>query len=191
MKELVKDAIANSFVELAAEKPFKQTTIKDILTKCGISKQTFYNYFRDKYDLMNYVYLSGVEAVIAQVGGYHADMQKAGQGAAELCRGKRQYFLTISRIDEQNSFSEYYYQHTYDYYVRRITHNFGKEALTKEVIAALEFNCSGTQKLFVDWVRKGMIESPEYISKVIFRSMPDILKPLLLDTVEDLDLPDE
>ena len=185
MKELVKDAIANSFVELAAEKPFKQITIKDILTKCGISKQTFYNYFRDKYDLMNYVYLSGVEAVIAQVGGYHADMQKAGQGAAELCRGKRQYFLTISRIDEQNSFSEYYYQHTYDYYVRRITHNFGK------VIAALEFNCSGTQKLLVDWVRKGMIESPEYISKVIFRSMPDILKPLLLDTVEDLDLPDE
>ena len=75
--------------------------------------------------------------------------------------------------------------------MRRITHNFGKEALTKEVIAALEFNCSGTQKLFVDWVRKGMIESPEYISKVIFRSMPDILKPLLLDTVEDLDLPDE
>ena len=191
MKELVKDAIANSFVELADEKPFKQITVKDIMQKCGISKQTFYNYFRDKYDLMNYVYLSGVEAVIAQVGGYHADMQKAGQGAAELCRGKGKYFITISKIDEQNNFSEYYYRHTYDYYVRRITNNFGKEALTKEVIQALEFNCAGTQKLFVDWIRNGMVESPEYISKMIFRSMPEILKPLLLDTTEDLDLPEE
>ena len=52
MKELVKDAIANSFVELAAEKPFKQITIKDILTKCGISKQTFYNYFESSAPMM-------------------------------------------------------------------------------------------------------------------------------------------
>ena len=117
MKELIKDAIANSFVELADEKPFRQITITDIIRKCGISKQTFYNYFRDKYDLMNYVYLTGVEAVIDQVGGYHADMQKAGQGAGELCRGKGKYFITISKLDEQNSFSEYYYRHTYDYYV--------------------------------------------------------------------------
>ena len=114
----------------------------------------------------------------------------AGGGPAEHCRGKGKYFVTISKIDEQNNFSEYYYRHTYDYYVRRITHNYGKEALTKEVIAALEFNCAGTQKLFVDWVRNGMAESPEYISKVIFRSMPDILKPLLLDTTENLDLPE-
>ena len=46
----------DSFMKLCVSNPIHQITVEAIVLDCGISKQTFYNHFKDKYDLMNYVY---------------------------------------------------------------------------------------------------------------------------------------
>ena len=52
----VKNIIASALLELCETKSLEALTVKQILEKSGVSRQTFYNHFIDKNDLIQYVY---------------------------------------------------------------------------------------------------------------------------------------
>lgn len=51
----MKDHIADNFIELAAMTPIKKIKIQDICDASKISRQTFYNHFPEKFDLLTYI----------------------------------------------------------------------------------------------------------------------------------------
>ena len=53
MAQFTKKAILDSFVELISERPFDKITVKDIVTRCGVNRNTFYYYFEDVYALVD------------------------------------------------------------------------------------------------------------------------------------------
>ena len=57
---ITKNALAYSFKNLMEHKPFDKITIADITSGCGLNRQTFYYHFRDKYELLNWVYFNEV-----------------------------------------------------------------------------------------------------------------------------------
>ena len=62
-----KKAIKTAFIELVNEEDFADVTIKGIAEKAIINRQTFYNYYQDKYDLteqLNNEYLEILKKVI-------------------------------------------------------------------------------------------------------------------------------
>lgn len=62
-----KKAIKTAFIELVNEEGFADVTIKGIAEKAIINRQTFYNYYQDKYDLteqLNDEYLEILKKVI-------------------------------------------------------------------------------------------------------------------------------
>lgn len=46
-----KRAIKLAFIKLVNEKGFSNVTIKEIAEEAIVNRQTFYNYYQDKYDL--------------------------------------------------------------------------------------------------------------------------------------------
>lgn len=63
-----KRAIEITFASLVNEKGFANVTVKEIAEKAIINRQTFYNYYQDKYDLteqLNDNYLSLFNKIIA------------------------------------------------------------------------------------------------------------------------------
>ena len=52
----IKKAFSNSLLSLLYKKPLSKITIGDLLEDTELSKQTFYNHFLDKNDLIAYVY---------------------------------------------------------------------------------------------------------------------------------------
>lgn len=50
-KRRTKKMITNAFVKLVKERGFVNVTVKDIASEAMINRQTFYNYYQDKYDL--------------------------------------------------------------------------------------------------------------------------------------------
>ena len=52
MSDFTKIAIMHSLIELLEEKEFTKITVKDIVTRCGINRNTFYYHFEDIYDLL-------------------------------------------------------------------------------------------------------------------------------------------
>lgn len=55
-KDKTKEMLAGSFYKLAMQKAFDRITIQDIVSNCGMSSSTFYRHFRDKYDLVTWIY---------------------------------------------------------------------------------------------------------------------------------------
>ena len=46
-----KDILAESFLELTQTKRIDKIRVSDITRNCGMSAPTFYNHFKDKYDI--------------------------------------------------------------------------------------------------------------------------------------------
>ena len=48
--------LANSLIDLMAKNSINKITVKDIVDNCGLTRQTFYRYFKDKFDLVNWYF---------------------------------------------------------------------------------------------------------------------------------------
>ena len=62
-----KEIFAESLKKLSSEKFFAKITVKDIVNNCGLTKTTFYKYFRDKYDLAAWIYSTTAEKIMNKI----------------------------------------------------------------------------------------------------------------------------
>jgi len=67
-RQTTKELLGESFRELAKWKPVNKITIANITDNCGMTQPTFYNHFRDKYDLMTWLYVSDTKSIMGQIG---------------------------------------------------------------------------------------------------------------------------
>lgn len=51
-----KQQLANALKNLMLTKSLEKITVKDIVTHCGVNRQTFYYHFKDIYDLLGWIY---------------------------------------------------------------------------------------------------------------------------------------
>ena len=54
--QITKWALANSMKVLMQKRPMKKISISDIVEGCNMNRQSFYYHFKDKYDLVNWIY---------------------------------------------------------------------------------------------------------------------------------------
>lgn len=55
-QEKTKYKLANSIKECMKTAPVDKITVKNIVEGCGVTRQTFYRNFLDKYDLINWYF---------------------------------------------------------------------------------------------------------------------------------------
>ena len=58
-----KEKILQSFREIARDCPIDKITVKQIAEKSGVTTQTFYNHFADKYDLVTWAYKERLDRI--------------------------------------------------------------------------------------------------------------------------------
>ena len=67
MSGFTKEIIAKTFTELLDEKPMSKITVKDIVERCGVNRNTFYYYFKDIYDVLDALFAIESQSVIEDV----------------------------------------------------------------------------------------------------------------------------
>lgn len=63
------DALSGTMFVLLSEKSFEEITVGELCEQAQYPRATFYNYFDDKYDLLNYCWLSLAEKI--RISEYH------------------------------------------------------------------------------------------------------------------------
>lgn len=53
---ITKRALATSLKELMAEQPFDKINVAQICERCNMNRKSFYYHFKDKYDLVNWIF---------------------------------------------------------------------------------------------------------------------------------------
>ena len=55
---VTKRALAEGLKQLMERRPFAKISVGDICESCNMNRKSFYYHFRDKYDLVNWIFLS-------------------------------------------------------------------------------------------------------------------------------------
>lgn len=171
----VKQTLADSLIELSYSKPISKITVQNIVDNCHTVRQTFYNHFSDKYDLINWIYKTKAERVL--------DVFKDNKNWYECIKNTyivfyedKQFFTKISNLTGQNSFVDFFYEHTKNYYVDSIISRYGKDEISESLLYSIEFNCYGEIQMCLKWIREGMKETPEHMAKHNIENIPSNLK---------------
>ena len=62
-----KERIAQALKALTLRKSFHKITINDISGECGMTRENFYYHFRDKYDIVNWIFLKEIINPISEM----------------------------------------------------------------------------------------------------------------------------
>lgn len=171
-----KDAIARSFMELSKEKKVKDITVSDITSACGISRQTFYHHFKDKYAVIEYLHEPAVNMILEIAEGSASDIRSALLRMYQECYNNKEYYMSLLSYEGQNSFEEYTRNGNRNFYINFLKRKTGSDKLDKSLEIAIDFACHGAAFTLINWIRNGMKETPEYISEEMYKCHPEVLR---------------
>ena len=103
---ITKKALASALKELMKTTSFEKTTGGDICKACGMNRKSFYYHFKDKYDLANWIYLRNLSARLRARITLQAGCSL--KICASIFRENKNFYRKLFRVQEQNSFSEYF-----------------------------------------------------------------------------------
>ena len=88
MPNAMKYALAQSLKKLLSTRKLDKITVKDIAEDCGVNRQTFYYYFRDIYDLLEWNFCDATECLIRS-GLDHGDWRSGVKAVTEYLQENR------------------------------------------------------------------------------------------------------
>jgi probable dihydroxyacetone kinase regulator len=171
---ITKKAIANSIKELMKKKDLQKISVSDIVEHCGINRQTFYYHFKDKYDLVNWIYYN--EVVTAVVHNRNPEDWSGVMLAVLKSMQKEKYFyLNALSVSGQNAFEDYFFEITKNLLLGMVDAIEEENAITEEDKSFIaEFYSYGLVGVTVQWARKGMKQPPEEIVRRLLHVIEDM-----------------
>lgn len=124
---ITKQALASSLKASMNEMPFEKINVAHICERCGMNRKSFYYHFKDKYDLVNWIF--DTEFVTVAI---HNDEALSYDDRKEymlsICRyfyENRDFYRNALKIKGQNSFSDHFREYCYPVLKTRITSFYG------------------------------------------------------------------
>ncbi len=177
METDVKFRILNSFEKLVKEKSFNNISVQEIIDTSGVSKSTFYRYFKDKYAIVEFEFSNNVKHFDSYIPGDYHPLKEMHKHLFESLYNKKDYYSKIARIDGQNSFVEMISNVGIKIFFR--IYEEKNSEIPKELKEMTELYCYGLAMLVQSWASQGFKESPEYISRVTYACIPEIIREYL------------
>lgn len=103
--QLTKNALSAAMKELMAKYPMEKIKINDIVERCNMNRQSFYYHFKDKYDLVNWIFYTEFFAKIRNSLTSGWDLIEK---ICEFFYENRAFYSNALSVKGQNSFSEYF-----------------------------------------------------------------------------------
>jgi len=162
--------LAKALKECMRTTAVENITVKQIVEMGGVSRQTFYRNFMDKYDLINWYFDRLLERSFEEMG----DGETIRQGLIKkftYIREESLFFTTAFRVDEQNNLKEHDFIMIYEFYCRLIREKTGQvpDQMTRKL---LEMYCRASIYMTVQWALKGMKESEAELANLMIAAMP-------------------
>lgn len=171
MTIVIKRVLASTLKEMAEKKSLSKITINDLTQACDVSRQTFYNNFKDIYDLVEWIYLKEVVTPIER-GKIYDKWQDALTSIFQYISENHVFVLNTYR-----SFGKEFLEKVLRQEIELFLSNqvFKKIEVTKEEAKQVEFSYSFYTYALVgvglDWIEKQMPESVEELVGRIERVM--------------------
>lgn len=155
-----KRLLAEGLKELMQTAPLSKVSIGDICAHCNISRNTFYYHFKDKYDLVSWIFSTETMAHMTNF----SDYEHWADGLLSLCRylqENRKFYMHALDSEGQNSFSSYltsFYKNLMVHCTEQVAE--GTSLTEKEIDFIARFYTHALVGLLLDWTKEGMKTDP-------------------------------
>ncbi len=103
---ITKKALAVALKQLMEEKPFEKINVGDICERCEMNRKSFYYHFKDKYDLVNWIF--DTELISTVHDKVYENIWEAMLVMSHYFYDNRNFYRKALCITGQNSFSEHF-----------------------------------------------------------------------------------
>lgn len=169
---------AQSIKDLMVHQSLDKITVTDIVKHSGMTRQTFYRYFQDKYDLVNWYFEKLADKSFRQIGN-SSTLREGLIKKFTFILNDKIFFEQAFRSKDYNNVENYDYQCIYEFYSHIIEKKIGE--MPYDITFLLEMYCHGSITMTVNWAISGMKESPELLSNLLIDALPPKLEALLSD----------
>lgn len=176
--EQTKYLFAQSIKDLMHKQSLDKMTVTDIVKHSGMTRQTFYRNFQDKYDLVNWYFEKLADKSFRQIGNSSTLREGLIKKFSFLLNDKV-FFTQAFQSKDYNNVENYDYQCILEFYTNIIQKKIGD--IPCDIMFLLEMYCHGSITMTVEWAIQGMNESPEVVADLLIDALPPKLEQLLSD----------
>lgn len=168
--EKTKWSIVDALEHTLEEKSFSKISVADITQYCHIARQTFYNHFLDKYNVIDWVYAQLIKQTTCRIG---IDMtwEEATSAKLKVMKSKQKLFAALYNIDTNEGLQSNEPRKVFDYYVANIARITGKKLDLLES-SLMKIYCYGATHLATEWILQGANEPIEVLIEANKQALP-------------------
>ena len=174
----IHNLLADALLMLCEQKQLTSITIKDLLKTTGVSRQTFYNRFRDKNDLIQWTYQHKVLGNFLNNSPDYTYYENTLSFYRNI-DAHRKFLKQACAMREQNCLIDFMLWFVVDYDIRWHTYHNHGNPLSDEQLFATKYHSIASIQAAIEWISSDHPESPE----VMARRITNIRKISLSDTL--------
>lgn len=151
-----KTAIIETFWQLLEEGPYNKITVKDIVDRCQINRNTFYYHFHDIPELLEYTIKKDADLIIQTYSQFGSPFDCLAP-LAEHCLQKKKALLHIYRSAQRETFVvqlERICLYVITQYIETVTAGLTLPPEDKKLLIRF-YKCT-LVGIFLDWLENGM-----------------------------------
>lgn len=169
--------LVDSLKCLLMQHPLHKISVKDIADNCDVTRQTFYRYFKDKYDCVTWYFKHVTEQSFEKVSD-ESTLEEALAKKLEMIHQEQTFFSEALKADNQNSLFQYDYESMHSY-CSSIIQAKTQQDLDFETDFLLRTYCMGCINMTFDWVKSGLKVSEQELAHLFVLALPENLKQVL------------
>lgn len=156
--------LASALLEMAKTRKLDSIRVKDLLEETGLSRQAFYNRFRDKNDLIQWTYEHHI------LSGFFSNGPDASFYENMMCfyqtLDKYRYFMKQAVLDRsQNNLRDFMYDFAVQYDLQWHQFYFGDEPLSADMLFATRYHAVAAIDCAIQWVSSSNPDPPEVMAR--------------------------
>ncbi|MBQ9061561.1 MAG: TetR/AcrR family transcriptional regulator C-terminal domain-containing protein [Eubacterium sp.] len=170
---------ANVLIRIMTHRELKDVTVREICRACNTWPQIFYYHFKDKYDLVEWIYTQDIVAVC------ESNMDRPWREVLELAfenlMSRKDFYMNAFRDESTNALINFVNAFQVELYGALIKRH--EETINDEMTFILNYHAFACAEVTKRWLADVEPVSPAQLTESILNSMPEQLQSLLNRTL--------
>lgn len=179
LKDRTKWMFAEELQKMLKESPLTKIRIGELCLNCNVDRQVFYYHFRDKYDLVAWIFMQDFMTSMKTSGDIPGLFQLA--KALTLIKEKKVFYRKSLEDYSQNSLSQYMQEYDVRFYTDILQRKRKNDLLSCELQYSIRYHSYGCIGMTIEWLQNNCDVPPEEFARLLLDHMPEDLKSALLE----------
>ena len=175
-----KELLAHSMEDLLKTQSIDSISVGKIAQNCGLTRQTFYNHFLDKYDLICWIFSRDMIVNMDMVDFETYTWEDATRDTNRVIREKYTYYREAIKDKGQNSLLTFALPKMQEEFLKVIRRRNPEFSPDEHFLFVLQFFISGYISSITSWILGKCSISPEDLAKDLISCMPVLIQDVLL-----------